>query len=29
MTIMSYVAIATIVLWGVAYTYFMVKQNKK
>ena len=29
MTTMSYVAIATIVLWGVAYTYFMVKQNKK
>lgn len=29
MTTMGYVAIATIVLWGVAYTYFMVKQNKK
>ena len=29
MTTMGYVAIVAIVLWGVAYTYFMVKQNKK
>ena len=29
MNMTGYVTIALLAIWGVAYTYFMVKQNKK